>query len=138
MCGVIHNDIKAENLYVLGASNEDDDRDAKTLLEKAHAKVIDLGMAMYPHGEPKRAEGAEAFAAPELLRSNFKTNSPKNAVLIEGPLPIATKEMDVYRLGVSLLALLRADSFSRNSAFAALRRSSSRYSAFASFSTSFF
>lgn len=106
VCGVIHNDIKAENLYVLGASNEDDDRDAKTLLEKAHAKVIDLGMAMYPHGEPKRAEGAEAFAAPELLRSNFKTNSPKNAVLIEGPLPIATKEMDVYRLGVSLYQAL--------------------------------
>jgi serine/threonine protein kinase len=102
-CDVVHNDVKAENLYVMGASRGDTDRDAPPAFEPLTAKIIDFGLALFPGRPPKPAEGNEAFAAPELLLPSFHSQAASKDVMLRiAERPFASKPMDVYRLGCSL------------------------------------
>ena len=78
-CDVIHNDLKPENIFVL------DPGDGSAPV----AKVIDFGLACFPGAPPRGAETSEVYAAPEFTSG-----------------AMATKAMDVYRLGVSLYSVL--------------------------------
>lgn len=105
-CNVVHNDLKAENLFVVGAASEDRDRDAPPATELT-AKIIDFGLALFPELPAKKAERSEAFAAPELLRQTFRSSSDtRDVVKADAQTPIATKAIDVYRLGCSIYQVL--------------------------------
>ena len=55
----------------------------------------------------KKAERSEAFAAPELLRQTFRSSSDTcDVVKADAQTPIATKAIDVYRLGCSIYQVL--------------------------------
>lgn len=87
----------------MGASRGDTDRDAPPAFEPLTAKIIDFGLALFPGRPPKPAEGNEAFAAPELLLPSFHSQAASKDVMLRiAERPLASKPMDVYRLGCSL------------------------------------
>ena len=91
-CGVLHNDVKLENLFVVGTGGT---------TAQLQAKIIDFGLASFPGRNPKVANRGTchlAYCAPELLNQAQKDLLPM--------LPNATKEMDIYRLGVVLYVVL--------------------------------
>jgi serine/threonine protein kinase len=91
-CGVLHNDVKLENLFVVGTGGT---------TAQLQAKIIDFGLASFPGKKPKVANPGTcgfAYCAPELLNQAQKSLLPV--------LPHATKEMDIFRLGVVLYVLL--------------------------------
>jgi hypothetical protein len=91
-CGVLHNDVKLENLFVVGTGGT---------TAQLQAKIIDFGLASFPGKKPKVANPGTcgfAYCAPELLNQAQKGLLPV--------LPHATKEMDIFRLGVVLYVLL--------------------------------
>jgi hypothetical protein len=94
-CGVLHNDVKSENLFVVGVGGT---------TAQLQAKIIDFGLASFPGKKPKvadRGTNGLAYCAPELLNQAQKSLLPA--------LPNATKEMDLFRLGVVLYMLLMKD-----------------------------
>ena len=94
-CGVLHNDVKSENLFVVGVGGT---------TAQLQAKIIDFGLASFPGKKPKvadRGTNGLAYCAPELLNQAQKSLLPV--------LPNATKEMDLFRLGVVLYMLLMKD-----------------------------
>jgi len=94
-CEVLHNDVKLENLFVVGTSSGEED--------DLQAKIIDFGLACFPGREVKVAnEGtcALAYSAPEIL------DATQRRVLPEHARPRATKELDIFRLGVVLYVIL--------------------------------
>ena len=91
-CGVLHNDVKLENLFVVGTGGT---------TAQLQAKIIDFGLASFPGKKPKVANPGTcgfAYCAPELLNQAQKDFLPV--------LPNATKEMDLFRLGVVLYVSL--------------------------------
>jgi serine/threonine protein kinase len=91
-CGVLHNDVKSENLFVVGVGGT---------TAQLQAKIIDFGLASFPGKKPKvadRGTNGLSYCAPELL------NQAQDDLL--PVLPNATKEMDLFRLGVVLYMLL--------------------------------
>ena len=100
-CGVLHNDVKPENLFVVGTGGT---------IAQLQAKIIDFGLASFPGKPPKKAqiglvEREFAFTPPELLHPTQKGG--KHFLLPE--VPNATKEMDLFRLGVVLFVVLTKD-----------------------------
>lgn len=94
-CGVVHNDIKPDNLFVVGAGGPTD---------ALQAKIVDFGMACFPNLATKKAEpgcspGQPVYAAPELL-------DERNQRLSGSKMPLATRAMDIFRLGVTLYITL--------------------------------
>ena len=93
-CGVLHNDVKPENLFVVGTGGT---------TAQLQAKIIDFGIASFPGKIPKRAnqgivnEGKLFYTPPELLDATRR-------LLPE--VPNATMEMDIFRLGVVLHLVL--------------------------------
>ena len=100
-CGVLHNDVKLENLFVVGTGGT---------TAQLQAKIIDFGLASFPGKPPKKAQnglvkGDVGYTPPELLHPTQKGR--KHFLL--PVLPNATKEMDLFRLGVVLYVLLMQD-----------------------------
>ena len=100
-CGVLHNDVKLENLFVVGTGGT---------TAQLQAKIIDFGLASFPGKTPKKAQNGlvkddVSYTPPELLHPTPKGR--KNFLL--PVLPNATKEMDLFRLGVVLYVLLMQD-----------------------------
>jgi len=102
-CGVLHNDVKPENLFVVGKGGT---------TAQLQAKIIDFGLASFPGKIPKRAnqgivEGKPCYTPPELLDpTRVAGSTPPELSWLLPEVPNATMEMDIFRLGVVLHLVL--------------------------------
>lgn len=102
--GIVHADIKPENILIDYIDEDDDENASKFEITKV--KIIDFGSAFFSDNPSAISSNTPEYLCPEI--TEILEGKTKNKKAFLEKLPIHTSCVDIWSLGVTLLELVLA------------------------------